>query len=882
MRIHLSSDEVNVLLQRYLLENGYVHSAFAFQAEAAMHKNPFWLSHQDRVPPNALVSFLQKALLFIYLEYHTDGETGEGIACEEPFSLFRRHECWSREEDDAAGAGGPPQQQDSVAIDSSAAAASTAAAGASSAAAFTPKAGAAAGLARRGSGASTDLNQQQHAAAAAAAGGTPEGGGGLLPQGGFPQGPAANGLNSSGSGALQQQDTSLSEPTGVAGGSMDEAFLAAAMRCKRGTYRNTRNKKRVRLGNRTAAAPLASSGASWEGGPQDTEEGLLLMHDPTDEAAADVTPAAAAAAAAAGHHHPLVAAAADDAAAAAGAADAPADPTSAKCEGDNCVPPSAAAAAGDAAATAAAAAAVGDACTLYVGPPEHKFEDRVAVRDLLRLVEHSNVGEAGALSEWSPTDPQLIITKLLLLGPPVSVERGGGGPCDWRLLKWPAFFSLAAAAAVYPSGGSLTLLHFHFAVGPPRLYRVPLAFSGYTRVSPLCELAGPPIASGATNPGSSAHWRPDGRLLATGYESGHISVWTSEGLLVGCLRASETSVICIGFSASGSFLAAACADGQVVVWSVVSSPPAAAASPPPAAAAADAAAGAGELGPGDPAAAWTKGRGSSPGTDSSWAFVQALAYKHQKTGNELLVPRPPFAPAAAAGVMPPVKPEDAFGPGSPAAAAAQLQHQQRQQQYQAGEAAAAADASAAAAEVATLRWNAAGKLLAIVDSSCVVGVWDVDSPEKAPVRLCGHLEPVIKAEWATTRPEDETQLLITVGVDRLLLVWDASGPGVLLRRIVYEHPPTSLRVSRDGSRVAVGTYDSILRVYSLPSFECLASYVDLQMVIPHITWRSTHDCLAYNVFQMGKTVVLKPPSLPDQQQQKQQQQQQQQVVVFPY
>ncbi|KAL8273624.1 hypothetical protein Esti_002446 [Eimeria stiedai] len=805
MRIHLSSDEVNVLLQRYLLENGYVHSAFAFQAEAAIHKNPFWLSHQDRVPPNALVSFLQKALLFIYLEYHTDGETGEGIACEEPFSLFRRHECWSREEDDDAAAA-PPQQQDSVAVDSSSVAApSAAAAGASAAAALAPKAAAAAaGLARRGSGASADLNQQQQHAAAAA-GLAPEAGGGLLPQGSFPQGPTANGVGSSSSsssgGVLQQQqEISLPEATGAAGGSMDETFLAAAMRCKRGTYRNTKNKKRVRLGNRAAPVPLASSGTSWEGGPHDTEEGLLLVHEPTDD--------------------------------------------------DSCVPPSAAAA--DAAAAAGTAAAVGDACTLYVGPPEHKFEDRVAVRDLLRLVEHSNVGEAGALSEWSPTDPQLIIT--------------------------------------------------NFAVGPPRLYRVPLAFSGYMRVSPLCELAGPPIASGATNPGSSAHWRPDGRLLATGYESGHISVWSCEGLLVGCLKASETSVICIGFSASGCLLAAACADGQVVVWSVVSPSPGAAAG---GAAGETAAATAAEAGAGDPPAAWTQGGGFPPGGDQSWGFVQALTYKHQngvidldwsgdrllasgsidgvvivkdaKTGNELLVPRPPLAAAAAAvaaaAAMPAAKPEDAFEPGSAAAAAAQLQHQQRQQQYQAGDAA-AADASAAAAEVATLRWNAAGKLLAIVDSSCVVGVWDVDAADKAPVRLCGHLEPVIKAEWATTRPKDETQLLITVGVDRLLLVWDASGPGVLLRRIVYEHPPTSLRVSRDGSRVAVGTYDSILRIYSLPSFECLASYVDLQMVIPHITWRSTHDCLAYNVFQMGKTVVLKPPSLP--------QQQQQHLVVFPY
>ena len=54
---------------------------------------------------------------------------------------------------------------------------------------------------------------------------------------------------------------------------------------------------------------------------------------------------------------------------------------------------------------------------------------------------------------------------------------------------------------------SCCCLSFSFAVGPPRLYVVPLSFSGHSEIAPFKELAGPPIASGATNPGSSAHWR---------------------------------------------------------------------------------------------------------------------------------------------------------------------------------------------------------------------------------------------------------------------------------------------------------------------------------------------------------------------------------------
>ncbi|POM84982.1 LisH family protein [Cryptosporidium meleagridis] len=96
MKIHLTSDEINLLVYRYLIENGFVHTAFSFNSEANVPKNPFFTSQMERVPPNALVGFLQKALLYIYLEYHTSDETGEEIRCEEPFSIFKRHECWCR------------------------------------------------------------------------------------------------------------------------------------------------------------------------------------------------------------------------------------------------------------------------------------------------------------------------------------------------------------------------------------------------------------------------------------------------------------------------------------------------------------------------------------------------------------------------------------------------------------------------------------------------------------------------------------------------------------------------------------------------------------------------------------------------------------------
>ena len=136
--------------------------------------------------------------------------------------------------------------------------------------------------------------------------------------------------------------------------------------------------------------------------------------------------------------------------------------------------------------------------------------------------------------------------------------------------------------------------------------------------------------------------QPDGCLLATGYESGDICVWSPEGSLVSRLQASETSVICLGFSVSGSRLAAACADGKVVVWSVY--PPQSAAAAAPAlgtdAAATDAATAAATTATaaGDGMSPWEgqqQGDGERAEGSDGWRFVLTLSYKH--TSEELLM-----------------------------------------------------------------------------------------------------------------------------------------------------------------------------------------------------------------------------------------------------
>ena len=61
----VSSDEVNVLVFRYLQESGFVHAAFTFAHESLVAQSP---SMDAEVVPGALVSFLHKGLQYVEIE----------------------------------------------------------------------------------------------------------------------------------------------------------------------------------------------------------------------------------------------------------------------------------------------------------------------------------------------------------------------------------------------------------------------------------------------------------------------------------------------------------------------------------------------------------------------------------------------------------------------------------------------------------------------------------------------------------------------------------------------------------------------------------------------------------------------------------------------
>lgn len=67
----LTSDEVNFLIYRYMLESGFQHSAFSFGAESMIAKSSI---NGESVPPGALITFIQKGLQYIEIESQVNDE----------------------------------------------------------------------------------------------------------------------------------------------------------------------------------------------------------------------------------------------------------------------------------------------------------------------------------------------------------------------------------------------------------------------------------------------------------------------------------------------------------------------------------------------------------------------------------------------------------------------------------------------------------------------------------------------------------------------------------------------------------------------------------------------------------------------------------------
>jgi transducin (beta)-like 1 len=61
----LTSEEVNYMVYRYLLESGFQHTAFLFGHESTVKNTKI---NPNDVPSGALISFIQKGIQYLQIE----------------------------------------------------------------------------------------------------------------------------------------------------------------------------------------------------------------------------------------------------------------------------------------------------------------------------------------------------------------------------------------------------------------------------------------------------------------------------------------------------------------------------------------------------------------------------------------------------------------------------------------------------------------------------------------------------------------------------------------------------------------------------------------------------------------------------------------------
>ncbi|KAI7899634.1 uncharacterized protein BX663DRAFT_186123 [Cokeromyces recurvatus] len=63
----LTSEEINIIVYKYLQESGFRHTSFAFQYESQVEKSTY---RDAQIQPGALINIIHKGLQFMEIEAH--------------------------------------------------------------------------------------------------------------------------------------------------------------------------------------------------------------------------------------------------------------------------------------------------------------------------------------------------------------------------------------------------------------------------------------------------------------------------------------------------------------------------------------------------------------------------------------------------------------------------------------------------------------------------------------------------------------------------------------------------------------------------------------------------------------------------------------------
>lgn len=87
--LKITAEDVNFLVNQYLEETGFKHTAFTFRTEAKISES---VLNKPNIPPGLLLMYLEKGLLLLQMETHLDKDD-EMITCGQPMTLIAPHVC---------------------------------------------------------------------------------------------------------------------------------------------------------------------------------------------------------------------------------------------------------------------------------------------------------------------------------------------------------------------------------------------------------------------------------------------------------------------------------------------------------------------------------------------------------------------------------------------------------------------------------------------------------------------------------------------------------------------------------------------------------------------------------------------------------------------
>eukprot|EP00051_Salpingoeca_urceolata_P010043 m.122353 g.122353 ORF g.122353 m.122353 type:complete len:486 (-) comp16559_c0_seq2:1189-2646(-) len=159
-------------------------------------------------------------------------------------------------------------------------------------------------------------------------------------------------------------------------------------------------------------------------------------------------------------------------------------------------------------------------------------------------------------------------------------------------------------------------------------------------------------------------------------------------------------------------------------------------------------------------------------------------------------------------------------------------------------------------EVNGLTWDSSERWLASCSDDCTARVWSMES--ESAVHVLKHKDKIYSLRWCPKTCKK--QLLASASCDYTTKIWDTSDGTCLHTLLGHTMPVYSVAFSPDSKRIATGSFDHKLLVWSVETGKLLESHEGGGGIF-EVGWNAQGDCLA-GCFSDNSVVVLRIQPLP--------------------